>query len=811
MKLLLVIAILFLLLAGLLVIIPSREAVGMQAPTATPTPTLTPTITPVTMACTALAGPVTCNGEIASGWPVYWENETMIGASFMAMTWHNGVSAVRFGPTACASNYSAVIYKPEGSCEQVVGGEWKEDSVRWFTEVISPSGYARTQPLYVTCPNTCAFAPATITPTPIDTHTPTPTLRPGTTYTPTPTSTPTRTPTGGPSPTPTATPTVTPTGNPTATRTPNTCIVDVCAVDLDGSGIVDASDASEFQSRHVGSAERLPGEPAPAGAVYRSELDFDCSGAIDETDQSIVEAASGTICEANCNQDTSMIWMVLDASCWMDPACSGYDTLPPNNIDQIKDVVITTANMIDARHYIGAIAMRNGIASVIVSPTTNRASFASGIAAVSAEGNDIDWSSAIDLIAAAPIPTVTHKIALFWGTFEPDLPTSASCAGLPFTQTAYCDASTAATTLKSAGYEIVSVNASGNTVPDVALAPSSLLRNMSSDDTVWYVDLRNPFAETQAARTLMADLNVAVCSDEGPTPAFTATSTPTHTSTPTSTPTHTPTVTVTPTRTPFGDATATRTATPTASNTPTVTPTASRTPTALSQTPTPTSTATAGPSPTPTVTATAARAPELACILPTPVPTIIVGSSQSGGSALPVEDTFLCEESPSTNFGSSATLSFKPGCTVLFKWTDLARYQGKTVTRATLRLFVLGEPIVSIGPGNSRFYTGWPAYRAWSHTHATWLQWLPGMWWTVPGARGSMTDIDTRTAAGFANIATGWIEIPLWPALVQMWINVPQDNKGIAFLNASAVAEARVASSEWFVEGYRPQLDLVLQ
>lgn len=74
-----------------------------------------------------------------------------------------------------------------------------------------------------------------------------------------------------------------------------------------------------------------------------------------------------------------------------------------------------------------------------------------------------------------------------------------------------------------------------------------------------------------------------------------------------------------------------------------------------------------------------------------------------------------------------------------------------------------------------------------------------------------MTDIDTRTAATFVNIEPGWVEAELWPALVQLWIDDPENNFGFALENVNAGAEARVASSEWFAEGFRPQLELVLE
>lgn len=824
MKIALVVLILAIVIVGAMAASPRLSASGaLQASTntPTPTPTLTPTVTPVTMACTALAGPITCNGEIMAGWPVYWENEDVVGSNFRATTWTNGVSAVRFGPALCANTFRAVVSRPEGACEQNDGGTWKELAGNWITENIDPAGYARTQPLDVTCPNTCAFPLPTVTPTPVDTHTPTSTPRPGTTPTATRTATPTWTATAGPSPTPTVTSTATPTGLPTATPTPNTCLADVCAADFDQSGMIDSTDDLDaFTETYLGGrSQQTEGEPVPPGdGIYRADLDFDCSGVLDSADASIIASANQTICEANCNQLTSTIWMVFDATCWMDPTCSGYAAEPPKNIDQIKQVVITAANLIDARHAVGAIAMRNGSAQVIVTPTTNRNTFRNAVNAVTALGNGINWGSAIDLVRTSPAPPSFRNIALFFGTFEPGQPTSASCTGLPWTQPPYCAASTAATALKGVGWTLIAINAPGNTVPIVPLAPSALLRNMGSDGNVWYLDLRDPFYGSQTTGTIMSALNIVVCSDPTVTPTATATRTPTPTATPTGTATRTPTVTVTPTKTPFGNATSTPTRTPTRTPTPTVTPTATRTPTPLSQTLTPTPTPTAGNTPTPTLTPTATPIALPACILPTPVPTVVIAVSEPGASFAPMDDTTLCAYSPDKNFGSVATLTFDPDCTVLMRWTNLQRYRGKTVLSAKLRLFVVGQPVVTDEP---RFFIGWPVkstlpnpsvdYRvSWSEMQSTWINRIKAVPWATPGARGA-TDIDTRTAAGYVNIAPGWVETELWRDLVQMWIDDPEQNYGIAFENLSAGISARVASSEWFVDGFRPQLELTLQ
>ena len=774
------------------------------------------------MSCTALAGPITCNGELMQGWPVYWHDVSAGSVNFQSSTWYNGVSSVRFGPSLCSNTYTVFVPRPEGACEQNAGGEWQDGYGTWITSGIIPASNARTVGLNVTCPNTCAFPLPTATPIPVNTFTPTPTYLPGMTATHTPTNTPTRTVTPGPSPTPTRTPTVTPTGGPTPTATPITCVVDICAADLDENGIIDsAGDMAEFESRHLGgtSTQELGQPPAPGEGVYRSDLDFDCNGVINSTDASTLASAAGTICEANCNQPISTIWMVFDASCWMDPSCSGYAAAPPKNIDQIKQVLITAANMIDARHYIGAIAEQNNGAQLIIAPTTDRAAFRAAVNGVTALGNGINWASTLSLVGTAPAPATERKIVMFFGTFEPGMPSTANCFGTGYLQPPYCAAWTAAKNLKDVGYQIYAINAPGHTVPVVPLAPSNLLRSMGSDGNVWYLDLLDPFYGSQTTGSILSQLNVLICSNPTATPTSVATSTPTPTSTRTPTPTRTPTVTVTPTITPFGNATATRTPTPTATRTPTVTPTATRTPTALAQTPTPTRTPTAGPSPTPTRTPTATPVALPVCLMPTPVPTVVVNISQEGTNFVPMQDTTLCSSAPTTNFGTTSTLSFKPNCTVLLKWTDLQRYRGKTVISATLRLFVLGEPVVPLNPDGPRYYIGWPVLPkttgtqtvSWNELASTWTLRVFGQAWNTPGARGSMTDIDTRTAATFVNIKPGWVEAELWPALVQLWIDDPEHNYGFALENVSAGVEARVASSEWFAEGFRPQLELVLE
>lgn len=224
---------------------------------------------------------------------------------------------------------------------------------------------------------------------------------------------------------------------------------------------------------------------------------------------------------------------------------------------------------------------------------------------------------------------------------------------------------------------------------------------------------------------------------------------------------------------------------------------------------------------TPTPTATPVPVPKgnNACIMPTVVPVQTAVVSNQANRFLPVDDTHLCESSPTTNFGAISILKLAPNCTTLMKWTGLNAYRGKTVTKATLRLFVLGQPLSTLGGYGQRFFIAEPILAvttthrtiSWVELQSTWTYRVPGTNWYEPGARGLGHDIAATLPSGYINIAPGWVDTPLWIPLVQSWIDSPATNFGIAIMNENASIMAQVASSEWAVRGFRPQLVLTLR
>lgn len=209
-----------------------------------------------------------------------------------------------------------------------------------------------------------------------------------------------------------------------------------------------------------------------------------------------------------------------------------------------------------------------------------------------------------------------------------------------------------------------------------------------------------------------------------------------------------------------------------------------------------TATPTSPPPPAPT---------EVACILPTPIPTVVVGVSTPGSSTpLSSSDTFICDESPTTNFGNISTMSLNDGCSIMIHWPLAAeRMAGRVITRATLRLFVVGQPVHNAGA--SVFFVNPMAVR-WTELGASWNRARSGVTWNTPGARGANSDYLAETM-GYMEVngtTAGWVDIELAPSRMNTWRTA--NNYGLIIWSATAQNSLRIASSEWANPAFRPQL-----
>jgi hypothetical protein len=203
-----------------------------------------------------------------------------------------------------------------------------------------------------------------------------------------------------------------------------------------------------------------------------------------------------------------------------------------------------------------------------------------------------------------------------------------------------------------------------------------------------------PATDTPTATVLPSETATSTPTEEVPptdTPSATATPTPTDTPTatvlPSETATSTPTEEVPPTDTPSATATPTFTqtpmntftATPTPTGTATATPTATRTPTNS-----PTASATASRTPTGTATFTPTRT---ATRTPTATPTRTSTATPSISTLVPIADSYVNADAPTTNYGMSTTLRVDASPVVRSYLRFTVQGLNGTVTKATLRIF----------------------------------------------------------------------------------------------------------------------------
>jgi hypothetical protein len=185
------------------------------------------------------------------------------------------------------------------------------------------------------------------------------------------------------------------------------------------------------------------------------------------------------------------------------------------------------------------------------------------------------------------------------------------------------------------------------------------------------------------------------------TSTFTPTATLTATQTPTATFTYTPsnTATATPTETPHPDLpTATNTSSPTPSDTPTITLTPSETPTPT-ETLTPSHTPTATDTPIATDTPTATQTS-----IASPTPTFTSTATQTPASSVftftPVEDAYVYETNPTTNYGTSNLLRADASPIMRSYLRFTIQGVNGTITRVTLRIYANSASSTGYNIGN---------------------------------------------------------------------------------------------------------------
>lgn len=151
-------------------------------------------------------------------------------------------------------------------------------------------------------------------------------------------------------------------------------------------------------------------------------------------------------------------------------------------------------------------------------------------------------------------------------------------------------------------------------------------------------------------------------------------------------------------------------------------------------------------------------------------------------------------------------------------------WQRRDITRATLRLFVVGQP--ESEPGNfNRVYWMNSLYPRdgvlWTESGATWIDRSVTTEWWEPGARRLNWDFlrDNTTQPpgapptprlGYPVFSgPGWVDVEIWPQIIERWIDHPDQNWGIIIsASTNTMVNVRLASSEWADVGYRPQLIL---
>lgn len=712
--------------------------------------------------CMVIAGPITCNGEAQQDWRIRFSERAEAGVEITSFsTWEGRVGTLISEPVCKhQSEFDVIVPKPEPRCSTTSVGWRERDNDFVSTGLLSDesgSGFSAGG-LEIICPNTCDGGMPTATPAGTATLTATPTR----------TATPTPTATAGASPTPTDTPagtaTHTPTVTPTPTETPKPCIPDMRYADLDGDGLIEApgDDGLEFSEEYLGFSE--------GDEEFDLLLDFNCDLNLTTDDLDIIEDLDGTVIDITCPVTPMDIYIIADATCWIDNNCSGQP-IPPGqrgtDISILRASIVSMINSIDARHRVGVLLAKNNTVSLVIGATTNHSNVINALTNAMASGAGLGINYRDPLAAVNNYYTAGNSNHLiFIAPFAPTLPlTFAGCPSVGFPSTPECAAVAAATTLKSGSKEvnIVSVLAQSATSGSPVAAPIPFMSAVSSTGNVYSAPISG--SDTML-RQVINDINAAVCDPN-------ATATPTATPTATSFISPKQTVIV---ATPTAVGTATRTPTPVATDPPGGSPIPSHTPTRTpTRTPTPMPTAPGAPTSTPTSTPTTAPGAPT----PTPIPTATQTPTPVAWATVVADrDTFINRYEPNTTSGALPYLAVaytnvvgdERVSLIGFNLTQWPNNDGDDIQTAQLKLYA------ESGTGVIRVYR---LFRSdWTQS-ATWLDTgVPGTSWFQPGMQYGR---DYFTYTGIYEVpvtGTGWVTIEI-TQLVRDALNVNPTYVGV--------------------------------
>ena len=193
---------------------------------------------------------------------------------------------------------------------------------------------------------------------------------------------------------------------------------------------------------------------------------------------------------------------------------------------------------------------------------------------------------------------------------------------------------------------------------------------------------------------------------------------------------------------------------------------------------------------------------------------IISGSFQDGvapnSSYAGTSDTYLSENAPTSNFGSSTALVLDgndPNPTgndlvTVIKWDTSSIPAGSVADSAQIAIDVFDA--------SSGSYEIYEMKRSWVESEATWNVFAAGNNWQTAGANGSQDRGSTVLGALTAS-AVGPYNISLGPdalALVQSWIDNPGSNNGLIIANTSTGNGLDFRSSEYAAATSRPKLTI---
>lgn len=653
--------------------------------------------------CEISVGPVTCNEVVQQGASITFLNPDAGGLYITSLTNYAGTAGITLADPACGSaTMWSQIPKPAPGC-YIVDSAWDDSdpSVFVFSDL---KEIPDTGAVEIVCPEMCSIPQ----PTAVMTGTATPTVTPTRTPTPTPTvnpSDPTNTPTSTPTATPTGSITATPTPTRTATRTPVTCQPDFRGADLDGDGLLEfpGDDQGIFDAEFSGIGE--------GAEEFDRALDANCDGSLGSSDKAIFETWDNTIYDVSCDALPRDIYIIFDATCWTDPACSGV-ALPPgqtqSDFDLTKTAVTAMVNAIDPSHRVGLIVMRAGQGQMRQVLTHDHSRVLNAINLTTANDWPINYSAALFQAKLNFPHTADAEYVLFVSIIEPGSPaTYAGCPTGSWPGVPECAAISEITQMEASGVEIITVLANSS-VP-VAPLPNGyprkpsleFLRDMATDNSVYIAPMSYL---TQYLDGIVWDMQAQICAPDDPTP------TPTPTATATRTPTPIPTSTAAPPQ-------------------PTSTPTPTPTPTNPSGVPTST------PTPTPTQTPTAV----------------------AWATVVAEKDTYLGKWAPAQTHGSENVIAVaytnqvsEQVSLIQFDLSPWGSLYPEDITTAYLRVYL------ESGAGKISVYR---ILKEWDEDAANWTVAEPGYDWSIPGM-GAGEDYSTvNGVVGVTISSAGWYTI----------------------------------------------------